>query len=128
VDARIEVHGNEATVMTDGPADQFEVLIQVPSRADVFTRLTAGELSLEGVEGNKDVELHAGELRIDVVRAEDYRTVDGGVWAGEIQATPFGISKEGLFRSFNWNGKGRYRLHARLKAGEMRLYAAERAR
>jgi hypothetical protein len=123
VDTRIDIRGNQATVVTDGHLRDVEVHIEIPSRADLFARLTAGELSLEGVEGNKDVALHAGELRIDVVRADDYRAVDGGVWAGEIHAAPFGIAKEGLFRSFSWNGRGRYRLSARLKAGELWLLA-----
>ncbi|HEV8347955.1 MAG TPA: hypothetical protein VGQ16_15375 [Vicinamibacterales bacterium] len=123
VKTRVDVRGSDATVMTDGPSNHFSVNIQVPARSDLYVRLTAGELRLERVEGNKDVELHAGELDIDVNRAEDYHSVDASVWAGEIHADPFHISKEGLFRSFDWRGKGPYRLHAKLKAGEVRLFS-----
>ena len=87
-------------------------------------RLTAGELTIEGIDGNKDVSLHAGELDIDVGRAEDYRSVSASVWAGEVHASPFNVSKEGLFRSFSWSGKGAYTLEARLKAGEIDLRTA----
>jgi hypothetical protein len=111
--------------MTDGP-DHFEVDIQVPSRADLYVRLTAGELTIEGIEGNKDVGLHAGELDIDVGRPEDYKSVSASVWAGELHATPYNENKEGLFRSFDWTGKGPYTLEARLKAGEVRLHANRR--
>ena len=38
-------------------------------------------------------------------------------------AEPFSIHKEGLFRWFDWSRKGPYRLHARLKAGDLRLYS-----
>jgi hypothetical protein len=123
VKTRVDVRGSDATVMTDGPSNHFSVNIQVPARSDLYVRLTAGELRLERVEGNKDVELHAGELDIDVNRAEDYHSVDASVWAGEIHADPFHITKEGLFRSFDWRGKGPYRLHAKLKAGELRLFS-----
>jgi len=123
VKTRVDVRGSDATVMTDGPTNHFKVAIQVPTRSDVYIRLTAGELRLERVEGNKDVELHAGELDIDVNRAEDYHSVDASLWAGEIHAAPFHISKEGLFRSFDWRGQGPYRLHAKLKAGEIRLFS-----
>ena len=123
VKTRVDVRGSDATVMTDGPSNHFSVNIQVPTRSDLYVRLTAGELRLERVEGNKDVELHAGELDIDVNRAEDYHSVDASVWAGEIHADPFHITKEGLFRSFDWRGKGPYRLHAKLKAGEVRLFS-----
>lgn len=123
VRARADVRGRDATISTDGPDNNFKVAIQVPARADLVVRLTAGDLSIEGIEGNKDVSLHAGEIRIDVGRPEDYRRVEASVWAGEVRADPFEVRKGGLFRSFEWNGKGPYRLEARLKAGEVRLYS-----
>jgi hypothetical protein len=119
--ARADVKGSEARIITDGPMNHFRVDIQVPQRADLYIRLTAGELRLDRVEGNKDVELHAGELRIDVNRADDYHTVDASIWAGEIHADPFNAHKEGLFRSFDWKGHGPYKLHAKAKAGEVWL-------
>ena len=99
------------------------MIIEVPERSDLFVRLTAGDLRIEDIRGNKDVELYAGDARIDVGRAEDYHTVDASVWAGDIHAAPFHVSKGGLFRSFDWSGKGPYRLHAKLKAGDIRLYS-----
>ena len=114
----------DASITTDGPTNKgFKVAIKVPSRADLYVRLTAGDLRVDGIEGNKDIELHAGDVRIDVGRADDYHTVDASVWAGELWAEPFSIHKEGLFRWFDWSGKGPYRLHARLKAGDLRLYS-----
>ena len=126
VRARADVRDREATITTDGPGNHFKVYIQVPSRADLHVRLTAGELTVEGIEGNKDIGLHAGELDIDVGRPEDYHSVSASVWAGEVHAAPYNESKEGLFRSFDWTGKGPYRLEARLKAGEVRLRANRR--
>ena len=121
VEARADIRGTEARIVTDGPMNNFKVTIQVPQRTDLYIRLTAGELRLDRVEGSKDIELHAGEMRIDVNRAEDYNSVDASIWAGEIHADPFNVRKEGLFRSFDWKGHGPYRLHARLKAGEVWL-------
>jgi hypothetical protein len=93
----------------------------VPTQADLYVRLTAGDLRVESIRGNKDIELHAGDVDIDVGRPEDYQHVDASVWAGDLTAAPFHVNKGGLFRSFDWNGNGRYRLHARLKAGDLRL-------
>jgi hypothetical protein len=125
VDNHLTVSGTEARIRTDGPTNSFRVRIRVPMQSNLHVRLTAGELAIKGIEGDKDVELHAGELDIDVIRADDYSRVDAGIWAGEIHASPFNITKEGLFRSFDWSGKGKYRLHARLKAGELRLHAGK---
>jgi len=126
VRAKADVRDNDARLFTDGPSNSgFKVVIQVPRQADLHVRLTAGDLRIDGVKGNKDVELHAGDVRIDVGRAEDYNSVDASVWAGEIQAAPFQVFKGGLFRSFDWSGKGPYRLHAKLKAGDLRLFSKD---
>jgi hypothetical protein len=123
VSARADVNGRDARISTDGPHNDFKVGIQIPQQADLYIRLTAGELRVENIQGNKDIESHAGEMDIDVGRPEDYNHVEASIWAGELHAPPYSISKEGLFRSFDWNGRGRYRLHARLKAGELRLFS-----
>jgi hypothetical protein len=124
VRARADVRGRDATITTDTPDNNnVKVAIQVPARADLYIRLTAGELTIEDIEGNKDVALHAGELNIDIGRAEDYHRVEASVWAGEVKAEPYQANKGGLFRSFDWRGSGPYRLAAHLKAGELHLYS-----
>ena len=123
VRARADVRGSDASITTDGPTNKgLKVRIQVPVRSDLHVRLTAGDLRIEDTTGNKDVELHAGDVRIDVGRAEDYYSVDASLWAGDIKAAPFNVFKDGLFRSFDWSGKGPFRLHVKLKAGDLRLY------
>ncbi len=117
-----DVDGSDATIVINGPTNNFRATIEVPTRSDLTVRLSAGELSIEDIVGDKDVRLNAGELRIEVGRPEDYSRVEGSVWAGEIDAAPFRIEKGGLFRSFDWRGDGEYELRASLKAGELQLY------
>jgi hypothetical protein len=124
VRARADVRGSDATITTDGPQNNFRVTIDIPMRADLLVRLTAGELTIEHVQGNKDVSSHAGELDIYAGNPADYRRVEASVWAGELHVGPFGRDTEGLFRSFDWTGKGPYTLNAHLKAGELRLHAS----
>ena len=130
VRARADVRGSDATITTDGPHDNFHVTISIPMRADLHVRLTAGELTIEHVRGNKDISSHAGEVDIYAGSPADYRRVEASVWAGELHVGAFGRDTEGLFRSFDWTGQGPYTLNAHLKAGELRLHAswdAERA-
>ncbi|HKB10881.1 MAG TPA: hypothetical protein VKD69_09505 [Vicinamibacterales bacterium] len=123
VEARADVRDREVSIVTNGPTSKgLTFTIQVPSRSDLHVRLSAGDLTIEGVRGNKDVELRAGDLRIDVGSATDYRKVDASLWAGDLKASAFQIYKEGLFRSFDWTGTGPYRLHAHLMAGDLYLY------
>jgi hypothetical protein len=126
VRATVDVRDKELNITTDGPRNRdLKFRIQIPSQSDLYIRLSAGDLTIEEIRGNKDVELRAGDLRIDVGRAEDYNKVDASLWAGDIRASAFQIEKEGLFRSFDWSGKGPYRLHAHLMAGDLYLYSKD---
>ena len=129
VRARADVSGSELSITTDGPSNRsLKFTIQIPNPSDLYVRVTAGDLTIEGIRGNKDVELRAGDLRIDVGRADDYKTVDASLWAGDLHASAFQIEKGGLFRSFDWTGNGAYRLHARVLAGDLYLYTKADAR
>jgi hypothetical protein len=104
-----------------GPKNNLEVTIEVPSSTMLFVRMPAGDLSIEGVSGDKDVELHAGDLTIAVGNAADYSHVDASVMSGDLEAPPFGESHGGLFRSFEKSGSGKYKLHAHVGAGDLTL-------
>ncbi len=121
--ARVDIvaRGSEATIVTRGPKHRFRVTIELPARTDITTRLSAGELRIRGISGDKDIRSLAGEVDIDVVRADDYGPVSAQVTAGELSARPFGVAKGGLFRSFSMRGPGRFSLRVRLMAGEIRL-------
>ena len=78
-------------------------------------------MQVEGITGNKDVELHAGELTVAIGNPSEYARLDVSVSTGELDAAPFDVSKGGLFRSFNKQGNGKYRLHAHVGAGQLTL-------
>jgi hypothetical protein len=114
--------GTRADVyVLDTPNNNFTATIQVPRRSDLWVRLTAGELNVGSVEGNKDLELNAGSLRVEVPRPQDYGLRDASVTTGSIESSAFEVSKGGLFRSFRQQGPGKYRLHAYVIAGEIVL-------
>ena len=116
------VGGHDSTHLTvNGPHNNFHATIEVPPQTDLYVRLSAGDMRIRGIEGNKDVESHAGDLIIDVGHASDYAAVDASVHAGDINAGAFNVEKGGLFRSFRLRGTGKYRLHAHLGAGDLTL-------
>lgn len=119
--ADVQVHGTRATIRTRGPRNRFKVQIEVPRRSDLDMTLTAGELDIRAVDGNKRLSMWAGQATMQVGDAELYRRVDATVRAGEISASPLGRATEGLFRSLRWDGKGKYTISASLFAGEIRL-------
>ena len=119
VDLRIDA--TTATVRTSGPRNNFRVIIEVPSRVDLHVDLTAGDLRIDQIVGNKDIGSWAGDIVVDVGSADDYGRVDASVKAGEISAAPFHVRKGGLFRSFSWKGPGPYTLKVALTAGNLTL-------
>lgn len=125
VDASSDVDGSSATITIDGPSKDFRTVIEVPRHSDLHVRLTAGDLYVENVVGDKDIRLRAGDLNIDVIDADDYGHVEGSLWAGDIDAAPFEISSGGLFRSIEWTGDGQHELLFKLYAGDVRLYEGQ---
>jgi hypothetical protein len=105
-----------------GPHNDIRFRIEVPKSSHLFVRSPAGDLTVKGVVGDKDVEIHAGDLTIEVGNPADYSHTDASVYAGDLNASAFGVTKDGLFRSFNKdNPAGKYRLHAHVAAGDLVL-------
>jgi hypothetical protein len=137
-DNRVHVRWNEASargvrvkLMTNGksadlrventPHNNFHATIEVPALTDVRVRLTAGNLEMAGIKGDKDIEANAGNLNISVGSANDWGDVDASVTAGDLHAPAFQAATGGLFRSYKWKGPGKYRLHVHLTAGDINL-------
>ena len=107
--------------ISGGPRNDFIMTIRIPRKTDLYARIPFGEVHVENVEGNKDIELHAGDLTVFVGSSAEYSHVDASVWSGEVDGKPFGEYHGGLFRSFHREGGGRYRLHAHVGAGQLTL-------
>jgi len=126
VKVEIKTSGSNADVyVTDTPHNNFQATIQVPRRSNLWVRLTAGELVVENLEGDKNLEVRAGRIQVEIPQAQDYGHRDASVLAGSIEASPFDISKGGLFRSFDQQGPGKYRLHAHVMTGEIDLKGSD---
>lgn len=122
VRVKLTTNGKSAELRVENtPHDNFHATIEVPALADVRVRLTAGNLEMAGIKGNKDIEANAGNLNISVGSSSDWGDVDASVTAGDVNAPAFHESRGGLFRSFKWKGPGKYRLHAHLMAGDVNL-------
>lgn len=107
--------------VSGGPRDNLQITVEVPKATGLFVRMPAGQLEINDVTGDKDVQLHAGELIIGVGNPADYSYVDASVTTGGLEAPPFHEDHGGFFRSFHKSGNGRYRLHAHVGAGDLNL-------
>lgn len=126
IKVEIKPSGNRADVyVRDTPHNNFQATIEVPRHSNLWARLSAGELVVEDVDGDKNLEVLAGRIQVDVPHAQDYGHRDASVTAGSIEASAFEISKGGLFRSFDQQGPGKYRLHAHVMTGEIDFRGTE---
>lgn len=107
--------------VSGGPKDNLQIIVEVPKSTGLFVRMPAGQLEISDVTGDKDVQLHAGDLILHVGDPADYSHVDASVTSGGLEAPPFHEDHGGLFRSFQKSGNGRYRLHAHVGAGDLNL-------
>jgi hypothetical protein len=122
---KVEVTANGSqgkAVLRDTPNNNFGAVIEVPKNAELMIRMNAGDLKVRGITGSKDVENKAGDVRIEVGTPADYASVDASVRIGDLSPGPFGDAKGSfLSKSVNWTGKGKYKLHATLWAGDLKL-------
>ena len=117
---KIETFAASANVRTDDIGRDARFVIEIPSQSDVYLRMHAGDVEVKGIEGNKDIRMTAGDLEIDVNPAS-YSNVDASVTFGDLDARPMRVSKGGMWRSFEWQGSGKYSLRAKLFAGDLTL-------
>lgn len=103
------------------PHNNFEIELRIPQNSDLYMRMFAGEMNIHGVTGNKDVQIHAGDMSLALGDASEYGNVELSVTVGDLDAGAFNVSKDGLFRSWHRYASGKYSLHAHVGAGDLTL-------
>jgi hypothetical protein len=126
VRADIKVEGNHARVDVNGPEHNFQATIYIPQRTDLVISQSVGDLRIQAVEGNKNIDLNVGSLKVDVPKAADYANVDATVRIGSLKAPAWNAQRDGFFRSLQTHGQGKYSLNAHVGVGDMTLSEAER--
>jgi len=114
--------GNAADLrLSRVPKNELQVTIAIPRYTNLYARMHGGDLSVQGVAGDKDIELTGGDLTIQVGSPEDYSHVDLSVRFGDVSGTQFGNPKGWIGNSVRKDGNGKYRLHAYVMAGDLVL-------
>jgi hypothetical protein len=103
------------------PKNELQVTIEIPRETGLYARMRAGDLSVMGVTGDKDLELTGGDLSVQVPDPKDYGPVDLSVKFGDLSGSQFGDPKGWIGNSVKLDGSGKYRLHAHVFAGDLLL-------
>lgn len=102
--------------------NNLKIHVEVPRRTSVRVRMSAGQVTMDDVSGDKDVELTAGQISLRGLHTRDYRKVDASVDVGQVSAPVYGADKGGFFRSFTKSQPdGEYLLRAHVTTGQVDL-------
>jgi hypothetical protein len=105
-----------------GPASNVQIRVMVPRHANLKIRMPAGEVRVADVAGDLEIEVHAGEISVSGLDASQYWSARGSVDIGDLNATAFGVQKDGFFRNFEKiNNAGHYRLRVHVATGSISL-------
>ena len=123
---RLRFFGNQdvGKLTIDGGSHEgnFQVRIEVPRKTSLKVRMSAGQVKVEEIAGDKDIDLYAGQISIASARVWDYRNVHVSVDVGEVNAQAYGAEKGGFFRSFSkHSAAGEYSLHAHVMTGQIEM-------
>lgn len=119
---QLKPSGNDVDLtLSHVPKNELQVTIEIPKSTNLYTRMRGGELSVQNVVGDKDLELTGGDLTIQVGNPDDYAHVDLSVKFGDISGSQFGDPKGWVGNSLQKDGAGKYRLHAHVMAGDLTL-------
>jgi hypothetical protein len=125
-DIRLKISGNDdnrTLAITGGSTNgNFQVRVEVPRKTSLKVKMPAGQVKVEEVVGDKDIDLYAGQISISSARLWDYRNVHASVDIGQVDAQAYGTEKGGFFRTFSKQSpEGEYSLHAHVMTGQIEL-------
>jgi DUF4097 and DUF4098 domain-containing protein YvlB len=117
------VRGNDATIefhAAGGGNTQFDVELEVPVNTHLDVHQKVGDLTVDSIEGDKDVNLGVGDIRISTEHAR-YRLVNASTGIGDVNSEGYGESRGWLGKTLKYHGDGKYELRAHVGVGDIKL-------
>jgi len=124
-EARVDfdVHGNDATIEFHAPSGgntQFNVELEVPQTTNLDVHEKVGDMSIDSVEGDKDLNLGVGDIRITLAQSR-YRLVNASTGIGDVNSDGYGTTTGWLGKTLKYRGDGKYELRAHVGVGDIKL-------
>jgi hypothetical protein len=118
----IDFHGRDANIEFHAPGGntQFDVELEVPQTTNLDVHEKVGDLTVDNIEGDKDLELGVGDIRVAAERA-GYHLVRASSGIGDVNGAGYGETKGFLGKSLKYHGDGKYELLAHVGVGDITL-------
>lgn len=118
-----EVRGNDARIefhAPDGGNTNFDVGLEVPANTNLDVHEKVGDLTVENIEGDKDLELGVGDIRLADGHS-GYRLVHASAGIGDVNGDGYGETSGWLGKTLKYHGEGKYELRAHVGVGDITL-------
>jgi len=118
-----DVRGSDATIEFHSPSGsntQFDVEMEVPAQTNLDVHEKVGDLTVDDIEGDKDLELGVGDIRVGRDRST-YRLVRASSGIGDINSDGYGETSGWLGKTLKYHGEGKYELRAHVGVGDIAL-------
>ncbi|HKU26203.1 MAG TPA: hypothetical protein VJQ54_12090 [Candidatus Sulfotelmatobacter sp.] len=119
----IDVHGKDANVEFHAPSGgntNLDVELEVPESSNLDVHEKVGDLTVENIEGDKDLSLGIGDIRIASGQS-GYRFVHASAGIGDVNGADYGQTSGWLGKTLKYRGEGKYELRAHVGIGDIHL-------
>ncbi len=118
-----DVRGSDATLDFHAPISSntsFDAELEVPANTNVDVHMKVGDLTVENVEGDKDLELGVGDIRV-MREPSTYHLVRASTGIGDLNSGGYGETRGWLGKTLKYQGDGKYELRAHVGVGDITL-------
>ena len=117
-----EVRGSDASIAfhASGNNTQFDVELEVPQNTNLDVHEKVGDLTVEDIEGDKELTLRVGDIRVDAVHS-GYRLMHASTSIGDVNSNGYGETSGWLGKTLKYHGDGKYELRAHVSVGDITL-------
>ncbi len=124
-EARVDfsINGKDANLDFHAPTGgntSFDVELEVPPATNLDVHEKVGDMTVEDVEGDKDLSLSVGEIRV-AKSPSPYRLVHARTGIGDVNSDGYGETKGWLGKTLKYHGEGKYELRAHVGVGDVTL-------
>jgi hypothetical protein len=124
-DAHVDIalRGRDASIEFHAPTSgntQFDVELELPQNSNLEVHEKVGDLRIEDIEGDKDLQLGVGDIRVAFGRAA-YHSVRASTGIGDVNTSTGDVSAGFLGKTLKYHGDGKYELHAHVGIGDISL-------
>ena len=119
-----DVKGNNANIEFHAPSSgntEFEVELEVPGNANLDVHMKVGDMTVDNIDGDKDLDLGVGDIRVVAAGQSAYRLVRASTGIGDVDSGGYGETSGWLGKTLKYRGEGKYELRAHVGVGDIRL-------